>query len=244
LAASAETNRLQAEVLQLHLLHRDAAVVEKAWRESARNKLGVRFEEVDEASREIAALERDRAEVNNFLALRKWTGEDGDLDQKIQVLDAVTNGVWTLSEAGGRYARIVRRFGRWIDLVGEIEDTRKSGTALTQGDGNLFISELESNWKEDRPGLIRRLDNWRLQLRTLGSLPESTDDGSLPPSLIRMVRSCDSLIRSMLGELTIMEEIEREALEREDEWIQRSNREDDDDDTPRAGAIWRTLNDR
>lgn len=239
-AASAETNRLQAELLQLHLLHRDAAVVEQAWRESSRKKLGERVERLDEESREVGKLERDRAEAENALALRRWGGDDG-LDQKIQALDAIMNGVWALSEGGGRYARTVRRFERWLDRVSEIEDSRRSGTALLQGNGNLFISELDAPWREECPDLIRRLDAWKRQLSDLGDLPSPEDDGNQPASLVRMLTGCGSLVRNMLAELMAMEQIEEEALHREEEWTEKVNREDDDDDTPRAGAIWRTV---
>lgn len=218
--------------------------MEQAWRESAKQKLGERFAKLDEASREVGALERDRAEAENVLALRRWGGEDGHIDHKIQVLDGIMNGVWAMSDAGGRYARTVRRFERWIDRVNEIEEARRSGTALIQGSGNLFISELEAAWKEECPGLIRKLDGWQRQLNDLGEMPPLREDGSQPASLIRMLKGCRSLVQTMLAELVVMEDIEREALEREDEWIEKVNREDDDDDTPRAGAIWRSFNGR
>ncbi|KAH8176008.1 hypothetical protein LIA77_04426 [Sarocladium implicatum] len=241
IAASAETNRLQAELLQLQLLHRDAPVAQSSWQEDAKKKLGDRYARLNEASQDVNELERDRAEAENVLALRRWSGEDGRLEQKLQVLDGVVNGVWALSDAGGRYARTVRRFERWVDRVNELEEARRSGTALSQANANLFIGELEASWKEECPGLIRRLEGWERQLKDMGSLPRPPDDGSRPASLIRMLVGCESLIRNMRAELAVMQEIELEALEREDAWIERVNREDDDNDTPKAGAIWRSF---
>ena len=241
LAASAETNRLQAELLQLQLLHRDAPIVQESWQQSARKKLGDRYARLDEASQEVDELERDRAEAENVIALRQWSHDGGGLEQKIQVLDGVMNGVWALSDAGGRYSRTVRRFERWIDRVNELEEARRSGTALSQPNANLFVGELDASWKEECPGLIRRLDGWERQLKDLGGLPRLSEDGSRPASLVRMLVGCGSLIRSMRAELAVMDEIESEALEKEDAWIDKVNRQDDDNDTPKAGAIWRSF---
>lgn len=242
LAASAETNRLQAELLQLQLLHKDAAVVDEAWRQSARDKLRLRFEELARSGRNVSELEKAQAGSENVLALRAWGLEGsgaGALEQKIQALDVIVNGVWALSEPAGRHARAVRRFERWIDRVSEIEDARSSGTALVQAEDHLFISELDSAWKEEAPGLIRKLDGWRRQLKDLGDVPET--DGTGSASLTRMITGCRSLIDTMLRELTIMEEIEQEALRKEEAWITKVNREEDSDDTPMAGAVWRTI---
>ncbi|KAK2050407.1 hypothetical protein LZ31DRAFT_548245 [Colletotrichum somersetense] len=63
-------------------------------------------------------------------------------------------------------------------------------------------------------------------------------------SLKRMLDGCGSLVRDMLDELTVMEEIEAAAVERETEWIRSMNREGDDGrgkDTQRAGAVWRLV---
>lgn len=46
----------------------------------------------------------------------------------------------------------------------------------------------------------------------------------------------------MFVEFVVMEDIEWEVLEREDEWIEKVNREDDDDDILRVGVIWRFFN--
>ncbi|KAL2693973.1 hypothetical protein Neosp_000543 [[Neocosmospora] mangrovei] len=241
-AASAETSRLQTELLQLHLLHKDATAVDTAWRVSAERKLGDRFSKLAVASKQADDRERAEVERENVLVLRNWaTG--GGLEERIQTLDAVVNGVWTLGEPGGRYARVVRRFERWVDRMCEIEDARRDGGALLQESEFLFIGELETEWKEEYTGLVRRLETLGRQLEGLGYFPE-TDDGDKTvelSSLQRMVEGSRTMVEGMLAELAIMEDIERDALAREDDWIERMNREEDVDDTPRAGAIWRVV---
>ncbi|KAG9254972.1 uncharacterized protein F5Z01DRAFT_653508 [Emericellopsis atlantica] len=235
-AASAETSKLQTELLQLHLLHRDAATVEAQWRASAKQKLGARFEKACITAEQVAEQEKAGLERANVLALHAW-GSEGGLEEKIQGLDTVFNGIWSLSEPGGRYARMARRFERWMDQVSEVEQARRDGTYLEQGDQSLFISDLETPWKEDCAGTLRRLDGWRHQLRVLGEPPADEDGTS---SLAKMLQGARSLVQDMLAEVQMMEEMEEEALAREAEWIEKMNRMDDDD-TPQAGAIWRTV---
>ncbi|KAH7252093.1 hypothetical protein BKA59DRAFT_473690 [Fusarium tricinctum] len=243
IAASAETSRLQTELLQLHILHRDAPTVDAAWRASAQRKLGDRFSQVTTASKEVDDQEKAEVERENVLALRKWA-VGGGLEERIQILDSAMNGLWALEEPGGRYARVVRRFERWVERMCEIEEARREGGALLQESDVLFIGELDSAWKDECNGLVRRLDTLKKQLDQLGVFAhdnEGDTDSTERSSLQRMVEGSRELVHGMLTELNVMEDIERDALSREDEWIEKMNRDEDIDDTPRAGAVWRVV---
>ncbi|KAL7798433.1 hypothetical protein V8C37DRAFT_367813 [Trichoderma ceciliae] len=247
IAASAEVSKLQAELLQLYLLHQEAPVVDAEWRASAKQKLGTRFEKLSEESRDVAEQESAGQEKRNVLALRRW-GSGGRLDEKIQSLESIITNVWSLSDPGGRYTRVVQHFERWISGVSEMEDARRKGVVLAQGDDNLFIEDLDAQWKEEREGLVDRLDGWRQQLCDIDDLsreefytePPDEDEKS---SLEKMLDGSRSLIDDMLAELRIMEAVEQEALVREDEWIGMMNRSDGDDDVEvsRAGGAWKEM---
>ncbi|RBA09124.1 hypothetical protein FPRO05_06261 [Fusarium proliferatum] len=241
-AASAETSRLQTELLQLHLLHRDAPTVDATWRASAQRKLGERFSELASASKQIDDQEKAEVERENILALRKWA-VGGGLEERIQILDAAIAGLWALEEPGGRYARVVRRFERWVDRMCEIEEARRAGGALIQENDVLFIGELDSAWKDECAGLVRRLDTIKRQLDQLGDFAGDDQEGEPKDqsSLHRMVEGSRELVQGMLTELAVMDDIERDAIAREDEWIERMNRDDELEDTPRAGAVWRAV---
>lgn len=239
-AASAETSRLQAELLQLCLLHRDAAGVDSEWRASAERKLGERFAQLADAGRGVDERQRAEIERENVLALRRWA-VGGGLEERIQTLDVVINSVWALGETGGRYARIVRRFERWVDRMCEIEDARRDDGAYLQESDVLFIGELDAAWKDECTGLVRRLDTLKRQLEELGEFSAKEEENNERPSLHQMVDDSRTLVQGMLTELGVMEDIEREAMAKEGEWIERMNREDDADDTPRAGAVWRVV---
>ena len=280
-AASAEVSRLQNGLLCLHLLHRDAAAVDAEWRASARDKFGGRFAKLREASLEVDEMERGRLETTNVLALRRWgeqqqqqqkqkqggrtkaavgRPEVGEgLEEKIQGLDTVMSGLWGLSEAGGRYARLVRRFERWIDRVVEIEQGRRIGSGAGAGAGvgvppfqgqcdDALVCELETSWKEDLSGILRRLEAWQRQLQELGEVPpvgstKRDEDLNGKSALERMLDGANTLVDGMWTELRTMREIEREALAREEDWIEEMiARDDGDDNNPMtAGAVWRVV---
>ncbi|PSR94273.1 hypothetical protein BD289DRAFT_465978 [Coniella lustricola] len=262
IAISSETAKLQAELLQLHLLHRDSDAVAASWHASAREKLGQRFAVLVEAEAQVAKEEVAAEESRNIAALMAWgSGNGKGLDDKIQMLDGLLSGLWSLGEPGGRYLRVVRTFEKWADqMTAAVEARGHAGGlgALMASDEVAFIGELDHAWRDEVSTLARKLDNWRRQLAQLeqglsndaeggGQEGEANaDEGHArsPSSLTRILAGCRSQVYDMLAELNIMEQIEREAIAQEAAWIRRVNREDEDevmDDTLRAGAIWRAF---
>lgn len=244
-AISSETARLQTELLQLHLLHRDADAVMAEWHDSARERLGHRFAELAGADAEVGKEEAEAEEAGNLAALAAWGGGKG-LEDKVQTLDSIISGVWSLGEPGGRYARAVRQFEKWVGrMVQSVEARRKAGGlgALMEDDKVAFVGELDPAWKDEVASMTRKLDLWRRQLGQLGNgLPDGGDDEEQQrSSLARILSGCRAQVGDMLAELSVMEQIERDAISQETAWIRRMNRDDDENDTPRAGAIWRAL---
>ncbi|KAI1502748.1 hypothetical protein F5X99DRAFT_378355 [Biscogniauxia marginata] len=233
-AISAETSRLQTELLQLSLLHRDAAAVDAEWHASARQKLGARFARLVAADADVAKLEREGVEAQNIGALVRWaaggfgSGKAASLEEKVQLLDQVLSGVWSLGEPAGRYQRAVRGFETWADRAAAILAAQRSGDvdALLEGDDVVFLSELDRGWKRDCAGLTRMLEGWREVLRELGDAgeePDAVDTGR--SGLARVLGGCRSLVHDMLAELAVMEQIEHEATRAEAEWIESMNDE-------------------
>lgn len=255
-ATSSEAARLQAELLQLHLLHRGADAAAAAWHASARERLGRRFAELAGAGAAVAGEEARAEEERSLAALGAWgTGGGGSLEGKVQVLDGILSGVWGLGEPGGRHARAVRGFEAWAGRVVRAAEARREAGGLLgglAGDGTVALAgELDPAWRDEVASMTRRLDLWRRQLGQLGGgggglVPGGGDEGQQASSLARILAGCRDLVDSMLAELDIMGQIERDALAQETAWIRRMNRDDDDEeeeevDTPRAGAIWRAF---
>lgn len=193
-------------------------------------------------------------ERRNTGALQSWGGTSSGgartgntaLEEKIQVLDIVLSGLWSLGEPGGKYARVVRRFERWVERTMDVVEARrhKGGLGVLDGDEIMFVGELDSAWKDECAGLVRKLDSWRRQLKDLGDAPD--DDTEATPSggrssLAQILDGCRDMVHDMLAELNIMEQIERDALKQETDWIQKMNRDEVGDDMPKAGAIWRAF---
>ncbi|KAI1762521.1 hypothetical protein GGR53DRAFT_417355 [Hypoxylon sp. FL1150] len=252
-ALSAETSRLQTELLQLSLLGRDAADVAAEWRESARQKLGARFARLAGDDEALLQLERRGIEARNVAALVRWGGEDAPrrggrgrgLEDKVQMLDEVLNGVWQLGEPGGRYERVVQGFETWADQMAAIVAAQRGGDAdALVGDGEevRFLGELDRGWKHDCLSLARKLEGWRALLYELGDVDD--DDQGQRSGVGKMLDGCRALVRDMLSELAVMEQIERDATRAEDAWIESMNKaiEDEADDTPAARAyvpLWK-----
>ena len=120
-ALTAETARLQAELLQLALLRRDAPAVDAEWRRGARRALGGRFATLRADDAAVSAAERARAERRCVAALLRWSasspvssshrkggGAGGGLDpaaidldlldEKVRALDEILDGVWGLGD--------------------------------------------------------------------------------------------------------------------------------------------------
>lgn len=239
----------------MHLLHRDSAVVDQEWRASARQKLGERFAALVKENQDLSREEADVIERRNIAALQSWGGTSSGgrrsgntaLEEKIQVLDPVLSGLWSLGEPGGKYARVIRRFERWAERMVDVVEARRRGGGLGVLDGEeiMFVGELDSAWKDECAGLVRKLDGWRRQLKELGDAPDDAIEETTPvggrSSLAQILDGCRGLVHDMLVELNIMEQIERDALKQEADWIQKMNRDETDDDMPKAGAIWRAF---
>ncbi|KAI0010131.1 hypothetical protein F4779DRAFT_639581 [Xylariaceae sp. FL0662B] len=266
-ALSAETSRLQTELLQLSLLHRDAPAVDAEWHASARQKLAARFARLAAESDSLADAERAGVEARNVAALVRWGNQQPRRDAKglearLQVLDQVLNGVWSLGEPGGRYERVARAFEVWAEQMSGIVAAQRGGDAsalVISGKGEkeeevLFVSELDRGWMADCAVLVRKLESWQKMLRELGDFvvdeDEDANNGAAvggqpqaqarPTGPARMLRGCRALVHDMLAELTAMQQIERDAAAAEDAWIRGAIRELDDagndDDAPQTGS--------
>ncbi|KXX76473.1 hypothetical protein MMYC01_207911 [Madurella mycetomatis] len=263
IAISAETARLQTELLQLHLLHRGSHAVLGEWQNSARAALRRRWEAVRDREEQAAGVEGAVEEATNIAALLAWAAGGGGSsggggggarrgpakpmdDERVVLLDAVLSPLWAATE---RHDKLVRHFERWARRAEEILASRRDdgggGGAFREfgPDGELvLLGEMDAAWKAECAALARRLDDWRRKLQDLGA-------GHAPPtedksSLARILAGCRALVHGMLAELDVMEEIEREAVAEEMRWVREMNRRGlggADEETRPAGAIWRAL---
>lgn len=229
---TAETAKLQSELLQLHLLHRNSASVRQQWEDSARQKLGKKFARLAARHSQLVALENEEQTRSNTSILKKWADFSTlPLEEMSMVLGEVITGLWNMSEPGGKYSKVVRRFEDWCSEVQTIMTSRDD---KTEGGSMQFIDGLDGIWMHDRDMLVRQLEGLKEQLDGLGEVPKV--DGS---SLIQVLDGYTELTQGMLSELGVMKSIEQEVLGREEEWIRQSIADISDGDEDVEGGAWR-----
>ncbi|KAI9858603.1 MAG: hypothetical protein M1813_007408 [Trichoglossum hirsutum] len=213
---SPEVARLQTELLQLHIMHRSSAEVSHAWQQSAESKLRKRFEDVAQEHRKVVALEREMQAQLNLRALKEFSHESGTrrgLGERIQTLGSVIPEIVNITGAGGKYARLVRGFERWIEWTEQIWEARDHDGRELNSRGELdFVQSLGDGWRDETASLSRKLGLWLQELDGVGS----SFAGS---SLSLVLTHCRCLTEGMMQELEVMRGLEREIVARESRWV-------------------------
>ncbi|KAJ9657833.1 hypothetical protein H2201_008046 [Coniosporium apollinis] len=226
-ASSTPTLRLQAELLQLHLLHTSSASTLQQWTQSAERALHTRFNAVGAQWKRMRQREREATEQNNLRALLEWgrTGNasfGGGLGEKVSVLGGVLQELWLLTDGGGgggRYVRLVGGFESWLAWVQEIWEKREKGGEEGEDGGGVELvgavaDGLGDAWKEENRALERRLGMLQREMEGLADPAEGSD-------VERVVRNCRILLQGCLEELKVMRDVEAEVVVREKGWVER-----------------------
>ncbi|KAK0666012.1 hypothetical protein QBC41DRAFT_367215 [Cercophora samala] len=242
-AISAETARLQTELLQLSLLHQAAGETRQQWEGSAYEKLKERFDGLVGQEEEVLKLENRNVESIAVKELLQWGGGKR-LEERVRVLDEVLGVVWALTEPGteqrkgGRYLRVVGQFEKWLGKAEETLAARRTGGGAEAGG---LVEEIGREWKEELGGVSRKVHAARQDLHSILEGYELGDDKE-KTSLGRVLTGVKDLVEGMVSEIEIMEVVEKEVREQEMEWVRRVNRVDEGVETKRrAGAVWRAF---
>ncbi|KAK4165290.1 hypothetical protein QBC43DRAFT_315645, partial [Cladorrhinum sp. PSN259] len=192
-AISAETARLQTQLLQLHLLHRASFDTTTAYQDSAKSKLGKKFERVKSLESEVGKLENATLEEQGIRDLLAWAGAGPGLERKVQVLDSTAQTVWALTEPqSGKYGKVVRRFEKWLNRAEVIMDGREVGDI----EELELIGKVGGEWEREVEGLERKLGELRDGLRDINGGGVNGEGGSIG----RMVKGLKDLVWGMLEE--------------------------------------------
>lgn len=228
----------------------------KEWEISAKEKLGRRFEDLVQRDRESGEREREEIGRLNTEALRRWkdVGVPGlGLGEKIRILSEVLSGAYGICDGkGARYNKIVRTFERFLERTQDVLDLReRNGSEVKEEEEEeeeMFIEPMPSEWKDEIFHVERKLQGWKADLESLGN-PDSYTCNNEAQGRVTTARSTMSIIleklseavEGMLAELSMMRSLEDEIMRREEEWIEKMNRNDDESESEGvvAGAIWR-----
>lgn len=168
-----------------------------------------------------------------------------------------------------RFEVWAERAGRILEERRRGDGNGDEGLKLDANGQVEMVGGMDVEWKNECVALGRRLEEWRRMLRELEgvSFKSSTgasfrasrsihgvkdiqkvtnlgkdDEDGEESALDKILHGFGSLINNMLAELEVMEQIEREAVAEENEWVRRMNRVDDENGKGKqAGAIWRAF---
>ncbi|KAK2807502.1 hypothetical protein FQN50_005370 [Emmonsiellopsis sp. PD_5] len=161
---------LQAELLQLHLLHANSLQSRREWEASAEQHLRKQHKGVVAKYRMILAREKAVQRHVNTQALHQLRDDIRnnnsryDFAGQIQILSRVVQDVADLTDRtgpGGRYTACVRAFEEWVVRAGRVRQGRKSNTNNTTTTNTptcQFIDPLSHKWKEEVAALSAKLD--------------------------------------------------------------------------------------
>ncbi|ORY19870.1 hypothetical protein BCR34DRAFT_5950 [Clohesyomyces aquaticus] len=206
---------LQAELLQLHLLHEASSHTTRQWELSAKRILHGKFDEVASLYQVMRANERQGQEQKNLRALREWSHGNcsSGLIEHIQLLSAPLQELPSLVNSGGRFTRLVDDFARWIVWVEDIWAARED--AVTEQAGDSGSAEgLGDFWKAENAALTRKLISF------LSNLDRLTQPAS-GSSIAGVVSACKELLEGMLEELKTMLSIETSVVAKEKDWVEK-----------------------
>lgn len=202
---------LQMDLLQLHLLHKNAAEVSRCWEMSAKRALRSKFDETSSMYQVMLEQERSGQEQKNLQALLEWTGDkaSASLVKHIQVLSGPLHELPSLVQTGGRFQRHVSAFEQWFTWGEDVRVARQNRTEASLGS----IEGLGDAWKAENSALMRKLTSFSRDLSGL-SQPAA---GS---SIAFIVECCETLLDGLLAELQVMQTIETDVVSKEKEWVE------------------------
>lgn len=211
---SADVASLQAELLQLHLLHEASARTNKEWELSAMENLRDHFNHATNLHKIMRAEEMQGLEERNLRALRDWTSGQThcSLTEHIQILSGPLQELPSLVDSEGRFGRLIEQFETWIMWADEVSAARLLEAEMNRPSLES-VEALGDSWKAENAALTRKLTSYSSDLGRL-TQPAS---GS---SIAIVVASCQQLVDGLLNELQIMRKIELDIVAREQTWVE------------------------
>lgn len=213
---SSEMNRVQNELLQLHLLHRTSAEIQQQWENNAESTLLHQYQGVAEGYRTLRLKQAKAQERTDLLALKEWEASHDrhSFSEKVGLLSRTLHDLSNMDSKGGKFAHVVTTFDRWLVMSEDVKELgQRSNSSDTQG--MKFLESLGEAWRADVAALEMRVASRTLDLKRL----EQPLRGS---SLAYLVEICSTLAAQMSEELRSMREIESEVLAREAAWVRRA----------------------
>ena len=205
---------LQVELLQLHVMHRQAHEVQRQWEESAKRSLGARFADLSGRHAEIKYMMHQQQILLNQLTLAEWCQgtPSSRLAEKVQQLSRNLEQMNALLEPDGKYSHILGVFESWLTRAQSVRAGRMSSGERQQQHWN-FVDGIGDGWKAEAMVLERELVYCRRELADFGAVRAAS-------SLGRIISLHQTLITNLLEELDVIQWIESHLINHESAWLE------------------------
>ena len=196
------------ELLQLHVLYRQAIKAQQQWKRSAEAHYEKQFQGL--ASRATALRDRQtqEAEQRSTAAILKWCNADGGtIEHKLATLSRIIAATDRLASPESAYTALIRAFEHWYD---ELIGRQQQGRRLTsrQRPVSEVAEGLGDGWKAEARAQQGAIVGLAFELLELGA---STADCELT----RCVTALSEMLNNMLQELEVIQGIEGDILRQE-----------------------------
>ena len=207
-----EISQFQTELMQLHLLHESAAEVLMQWQQSADQSMETHFASFCKLHYNFQHnVQKNQASINQS-ALLTWCEDTSNVEfaQNVQLLSRNILELYKLSDSGGKYVSILKRFESWFTGANYLRDSRKFAHALPQD--LAFIEGIEDDWKADIAILEKKLAICSRQLRSIRKPQENSTLG-------HVLSIFQTMIVNFMDELDVIRRIEKDVVAQEILWI-------------------------
>ena len=211
---SSEIGRLQTELAQLHMLHRNSAAIQAQWEQNAERSLRCRFEGLSKQHIELKGIASESQALINQSALLMWCHHMSDVEiaERVQLLSRCIVEIGSILNADSKLSRVLGLFGAWFDRASQIQRSR-SHSIYGVGQNLNFIEGLGNGWIAEVDTLDKKLSSLLRELESLGEIPEES-------SISRVLDMVKSVVSNLMNELDSISVIENEIMTQETSWIQ------------------------
>ena len=204
------------ELLHRHMMHRDAAMVQKEWQDSAEQSYERQFKDLVAIDSSLDSRETEHLEQLNVNAIMAWCSgsEEATLERKIQTLSTIVEEAWNASRPSGKYTLTIQAFEHWYARASEVQLQRLSNQSVAN-DHIHVLEGLGDGWKAEVMSLHGRMLQAADSLLRLGEVQRQSD-------LARCVTVLSEMLKNMLEELEIVQLIESQMVQQERLWVESS----------------------
>ncbi|KAL8792940.1 MAG: hypothetical protein Q9195_004437 [Heterodermia aff. obscurata] len=211
--AAAETASLQAELVRLHLLHRESAAVQRAWNESAQSHLQMQFHKISKQNDHVKELTSHLRLLTNYPALADWSRGVSNVEfaEKLRILSVGILEITNFVSPQSRYNDVLKSFQTWFGCTTRILELREAANGDTANRVE-FIEDLGDAFRSEVAGMERKL---AIMSRELNKLERPRDSSTLD----RVLRLLSCATSSLLEELEAISAVADTVMVFEAAWI-------------------------